>query len=82
MAMSISWQEWWRARGEERLALVVWAAWNPIGSDQPGSWRSMRSNACTHRLRQMEIAPDPAADRNAAMTLIDWYSWETAQMDQ
>jgi hypothetical protein len=29
--MSDQWNEWWRRRGEERLALLLWAVWNPIG---------------------------------------------------
>jgi hypothetical protein len=25
------WNRWWRRRGDERLSLLLWAAWNPIG---------------------------------------------------
>jgi hypothetical protein len=26
-----AWSDWWRKRGEERLTLLLWAVWNPIG---------------------------------------------------
>jgi len=26
------WTEWWETRGHERLSLVLWAAWDPIGA--------------------------------------------------
>jgi hypothetical protein len=26
-----AWEAWWRARGEEELRLILWAAWDPIG---------------------------------------------------
>ena len=29
--MPNSWSDWWRKRGDERLALLLWAVWNPIG---------------------------------------------------
>jgi hypothetical protein len=25
------WNDWWRRRGDERLSLLLWAVWNPIG---------------------------------------------------
>jgi hypothetical protein len=30
-AVAEAWREWWRQRGEERLSLLLWAVWNPIG---------------------------------------------------
>jgi hypothetical protein len=26
-----AWNDWWRKRGDDRLALLLWAVWNPIG---------------------------------------------------
>jgi hypothetical protein len=26
-----AWDAWWRSRGEDRLTLLLWALWNPIG---------------------------------------------------
>ena len=29
--MADAWKDWWRKRGDERLSLLLWALWNPIG---------------------------------------------------
>ena len=29
--MTDSWKDWWRKRGDDRLTLLLWAVWNPIG---------------------------------------------------
>ena len=29
--MARTWNDWWRRRGDERIALLLWAVWNPIG---------------------------------------------------
>ena len=29
--MAEEWADWWRKRGDERLSLLLWAVWNPIG---------------------------------------------------
>jgi hypothetical protein len=29
--MSDDWNDWWRKRGDDRLSLLLWALWNPIG---------------------------------------------------
>jgi hypothetical protein len=29
--MSDDWNDWWRERGDDRLSLLLWAVWNPIG---------------------------------------------------
>ncbi|HEY2742888.1 MAG TPA: hypothetical protein VGI69_11995 [Gaiellaceae bacterium] len=29
--MADEWADWWRKRGDERLSLLLWAVWNPIG---------------------------------------------------
>jgi hypothetical protein len=29
--MTDRWTDWWRRRGDDRLALLLWAVWNPIG---------------------------------------------------
>jgi hypothetical protein len=25
------WKDWWRTQGDDRLSLLLWAIWNPIG---------------------------------------------------
>ncbi len=29
--MAMNWNDWWRKHGDERLSLLLWAVWNPIG---------------------------------------------------
>jgi hypothetical protein len=29
--MTDNWKDWWRRRGDDRLSLLLWAVWNPIG---------------------------------------------------
>lgn len=29
------WSRWWRRRGADQLGLILWAAWDPIGSVVP-----------------------------------------------
>ncbi|HEX4526283.1 MAG TPA: hypothetical protein VH108_06020 [Gaiellaceae bacterium] len=29
--MTDAWKDWWRRRGQDRLSLLLWAVWNPIG---------------------------------------------------
>ena len=29
--MADRWNDWWRKGGEDRLSLLLWAVWNPIG---------------------------------------------------
>ena len=29
--MRVLWRDWWKARGEEHLTLLLWGVWNPIG---------------------------------------------------
>jgi hypothetical protein len=33
-----AWKDWWRKRGEERLSLLLWALWNPIGPVPPDEY--------------------------------------------
>lgn len=30
--VSSDWSNWWRERGDERLTLLLWAVWDPVGS--------------------------------------------------
>ena len=30
-----SWAKWWKTRGQDELALILWAAWDPIGAGVP-----------------------------------------------
>lgn len=42
--MTDRWRDWWRRRGEERLSLLLWALWNPIGPVPLDEYESYAGN--------------------------------------
>jgi hypothetical protein len=64
-----SWSDWWRKRGDERLALLLWAVWNPIGPVPLDEYESYTGQVATvlRRARDgdRELSP-PGADLDDA----------------
>jgi hypothetical protein len=64
------WNRWWRAGGEGRLSLLLWAVWNPIGPvplDEYANYTG-RVVAVLRRAREAdsEIVPPEAQSRVGA----------------
>jgi hypothetical protein len=63
---------WWRREGEQELRLILWAAWDPIGSvprDEYDSYVSRIWSLLARRASLEEIAAQLGEYRVAAMGL-------------
>jgi hypothetical protein len=62
--MGEEWTEWWRRRGEERLTLLLWAVWNPIGPVPLDEYESYAGPVATVLRRGHESDLELSGDGN------------------
>jgi hypothetical protein len=59
--MAGNWNDWWRTRGDERIALLLWAVWNPIGPVPLDEYENYTGQVVqilrTARVADLELSP-------------------------
>lgn len=76
--MADRWNEWWRKGGEDRLSLLLWAVWNPIGPVPLDEYANYTGQVASV-LRQAYDA-EPQSSNVELAALIEWIRREPMGM--